>query len=1577
MTDDRRTPARPGQPEPARPDDIAVIGMAGRFPGAADIDQFWRNLSDGVESISRFTEAELLAAGEDPARIADPAYVNARPVLADVADFDAEFFGFGPREATVADPQQRIFLEVAYQALEHGGYGDAAHRGRVGVFAGCNFSTYALSRLTDLRDGLGIDGYEMSVGNDKDALTTMVSYRLNLTGPSVSVQTFCSTSLVAVHLAARSLRDDDCDLALAGGVSIRVPDRVGYRYEEGGMESPDGHVRTFDAAARGTLFGDGAAAVLLKRLDRALADRDPIHAVIRGSAVNNDGARKFGYTAPSLDGQSSVIRAAMTRAGVTASDISYVEAHGTATPLGDPIEVASLTRAFGPGGGTGRCALGSVKTNIGHLDRASGVTGLIKVVHALRERRIPATLHFREPNPEMDLPRTPFRVVTATEPWQAPAGRRRVAGLNSLGMGGTNVHVVVEEPPPVADRPAPARRYQVLPVSARSADAADRACQRLAGHLAARPGLALADVAYTYQVGRPVFAHRRVAVADAASAARQLADVQDLWHRVDTTPDRGVGFLIPGVGEHFEGMAAELYRREPLFRSHLDQCARVLGIDDVVGLLTVEQPTGRAGAGDLARLLGREGPSAPESPLLRAEIAQPVAFVLGYALARTLMDWGVQPEIMLGYSLGEYVAACLAGVLSLPDAVRLVAYRAELIATAPPGAMLAVALTEKELRDRVPDLGDGPVDLAVLTAGATVVAGPVAAVDALADRLRADEVSCRRLDTDHAFHSSLLQPLADQLTDWVRTSVTLRPPQRPYLSNVTGGVATGDLVTDPGYWARHMCAPVRFQDNIAHALAGPELALLELGAGSSLGAMVRAHPDCPAERWPLVVPTLPAAADARADDVVFAEALAKLWLGGVRVDWEAYHRSSGPDWVPGRVPLPGYPFERRRYWLDRATPTVAGPAAGYDPMAALAELPRLPEQQWLNLPVWRGTARLPRAATTGRWLLLRDPGDDPVAARVESALRARGDLVTVVTSGPGARIDPDAPTCTIRPGAAEDVAALLAMLRENHRIPDRVLHLWHLADTSEGTHAEIVRGLHTLAAFARTAGEFGMESWTLDVVTRHTCRVDVDEPVFPGRATVLGICRLLPIEYPGCRTRLVDTSTDERSTDALVAELLADPAEAVVALRRGRRYVLDYDVLLPEPALGVRGSFRHGGVYLVTGGLGGLGLAMAERLAEQYGAQLVLMGRTAPVPESDWDTVLADPTTEPDLRRRLEGLRRLTDLGAEYLLVTGDVANPADVRAAVEAARDTFGALDGVLHAAGVPGVGLMQFKTAPEMDRVLAPKVDGTLALADALRDTATDLLVLFSSTSAITGGGPGQSDYCAANAFLDAFAQSDPLPGTRVVSVNWCEWTYTGWTAGLNGFDTVVREFFEHQRAEFGLSFDDGWNALLRVLDSAEPNVAVSTQDLAAMLVASRRYSIADVETATQSRKTAVGRHPRPDLSARYVEPSSATEQTIADIWAESLGVERVGRHDNFFELGGSSLIAVGIVSRLKRALDTEALTPYVINQCPTVEGLASMVTANAGAGDPDRPGDREPDRQRRRAAQRRDALRRGGRA
>jgi acyl transferase domain-containing protein len=882
-------------------DGVAVIGLAGRFPGATSVAEFWRNLRDGVESISFFTETEMTGG----ARPGNSRWVQAAGVLADVESFDAPFFNFNQREAEVTDPQHRIFLECAWEALEDAGYDAARYAGPIGVYAGAGVNTYLLhlNSYENFKELVG--SFHTTIGNEKDYLSTRVSYKLNLRGPSLTIQTACSTSLVAISLACESLLAYQCDMALAGGVTVRAPQQAGYLYQEGGIMSPDGHCRAFDAQAGGTVGGNGAGVVLLKRLEDALADGDHIYAVVRGFAVNNDGAAKISYTAPSEDGQAQAIYMAQAMADIQPETISYVEAHGTATPLGDPIEVAALKSVFQAG--TARknfCALGSVKTNVGHLDAAAGVAGFIKTVLALKHKQLPPSLHFERPNPEIDFADSPFYVNATLQDWPASDTPRR-AGVSSFGIGGTNAHVVLEEAP-AAESADEARAQQLIVLSARTAPALEAMTANLLAHLRGHDDVNLADVAYTLQVGRKGFGQRRALVCrDAADAIAALAGT-DVGRVITNAVAAGeaaeavepsVAFMLPGQGEQFVGMSLELYRSEPVFRAQMDACAELLTPHLGFDLRTV--------------LYADEADAEAARKLDTTAVTQPALFAVEYALAQTWLAWGVAPQAMIGHSLGEYVAACLAGVFSLEDALALVAARGRLMQTTRDGAMLAVSLPEQECRA----LFGEQLSLAAVNAPERcVVAGPAAAVAALAQSLEARGVGCRRLRSAHAFHSSMMERAARQFAAEV-AQVELMPPQIPFVSNVTGTWITASEAVDPEYWARHMLATVRFADGLDELLQEPRL-LLEVGPGNTLSTLAARHPRRGGAQ---VVSSLGPRGGRDSEQAAVLAALGRLWVAGVGVDWAAFSAAESRR----RVSLPTYPFERKRCWLESKSQTDA------------------------------------------------------------------------------------------------------------------------------------------------------------------------------------------------------------------------------------------------------------------------------------------------------------------------------------------------------------------------------------------------------------------------------------------------------------------------------------------------------------------------------------------------------------------------------------------------------------------------------------------------------------------------------
>jgi acyl transferase domain-containing protein len=870
------------------------VGMAAHVPGACDIAAYWANLAAGVESIRVLSEDDLLAAGESPARSAKPNYVPAAAVLEGFETFDAEFFGFSPKEAAILDPQHRQFLEVAWEALENAAHPPENFKGAIGVYAGCGMGSYFYFNLCSNPDLVDQTGMFLlrHTGNDKDFLVTRVSHIFDFRGPSINVQTACSTSLVAVHYAAQALLNGECDMALAGGVTIELPHARGYLFTEGEILSPDGHCHAFDHRAQGTVFGSGAGCVVLRRAKDAIRDGDHIWAIIKGSAVNNDGAAKAGYLAPSVDGQARCIAEAQAVAGVDAESVSYVECHGTGTYLGDPIEVAALSQAFRETtDAVGSCRIGSVKTNIGHLDTAAGVASLIKVALQLHHRKLAPSLGYEAPNPAIDFESSPFRVNDRLTDWQAPVLR---AGVNSLGVGGTNAHAVLEEAPPRAASEESVFPFQPLVISAKSKAALEGQAARLAAHLRAHPEQPLADVAFTLKEGRRAFEKRRVVVAESHEAAAALlegADTRRVFNHDYLGDSPEVVFMFPGGGAQYAGMARDLYETEPVFADWMDKGLAVLEpqLDYDIRALWLP-PKGAEAAANEA--------------LKKPSVQLPLIMITEYALAKLYESWGVTPAALVGHSMGENTAAALAGVMSFEECIGLVLLRGRLFDTIAPGGMLSVPLAEADLRPRL----TGDLDMASVNApGLCVVSGPDAALKELAERLAAEGVETQRVAIDIAAHSRMLQPILGRFGDCLHR-VRLNPPQVPIISNTTGVELTAAQAVDPEYWVQHLRNTVNFQPCMATLMATGPRVFVEMGPGRALSSLAQAN-GVPAGQ---VIAALRHPEQAMADDAWHIGTIARLWACGVAVDWEQIWGGARRN----RVVLPSYAFQRKPYFIE-------------------------------------------------------------------------------------------------------------------------------------------------------------------------------------------------------------------------------------------------------------------------------------------------------------------------------------------------------------------------------------------------------------------------------------------------------------------------------------------------------------------------------------------------------------------------------------------------------------------------------------------------------------------------------------
>ncbi len=1493
-------------------DAVAIVGMALRLPGALSLDEFWNNLREGVESTTFFSDDQLRAAGVPESSLCDPSYVKAFGVLQGADLFDAGFFDMPPREAQILDPQHRQLLECAWESLEHAGYAPGSASigaaGRVGVLAGVGLNSYLLQNLisqSDLIQTLG--GWQITLGNDKDFAATRLAYKLDLRGAAINVSTACSTSLVAVAMGCQSLLSFQCDMVLAGGCSIHLPQDQGYWHHPGGTLSPDGRCRAFDAKAQGTLDGNGVAMLVLRRLEDAKKDGDTIYAVIRGFAINNDGALKVGYTAPSVEGQSAVIREAQAMAGVDADTIGYVETHGTGTDLGDLVEITALTDAFRSAGVSSmqQCALGSVKTNLGHLDTAAGAASLIKTVLSLRHAQIPPTLHFSEPNPKLDLERSPFYVNAVLRDWPRLKGAPRRAGVSSFGIGGTNAHLVVEEAQSEVACAA-SRVWHLLPISARSAAALRRNCLRLAAHLRAHGDVPLADVAYTLQLGRRGFAHRKIILArDHREAIAALeADIGELvFAGIVPEHRRSVVFLFPGQDASYAGMGQTLYRDEPLFRKEVDRCAE-----------------------SVRRLHGvnlNERMFLPEGSNAMASAVDPLPlFVLEYALAHFWKALGVQPCAMLGYSLGEYVCACLAGVMSLDDALSLAIKGGSLLSLVEPGTLLAVSLPESDLR---PLIGAG-LGIAMISAPRQcVVGGRPEAVAKLKQTLTAMGASFVVIPLGLPFHTELMAPFLAAYRTELR-KLRFSPPQIPYVSCVSGDWISAEEATDPEHYLRLASETVRLAQGFETMFSGPDALMLEVGPGQVLSSFALLQKVRPANSEVLSSLRDPRYAavtqqgDIEGDLPALLTALARVWVAGVAIDWSALYKDERRQ----RVPLPTYAFEHQRFWVD-AQPAQQLPEVNGDRINSELIKQANPDR-WFYRPTWRELPPLARVPLNGRWLVVGASAG--LAPSLAVALNAAGAEVTfaeVKKSIATGRMDAAISETNLECSSAASWDALFNTMEPAGKPFDHIVYLG-LLDCAPDCPDETLldAGFYSLLALGQSLGRrVFSESVSLTVIADGIFPLG-DAVLAPAKAAILGPLHVLPQEYPNLHCRIIDASVPDlawqrmRLLDTLIAECAGD-ARAIV-FGSGRRWVEKFE---PYELSGASesvatapsaGAFKDHGLYLITGGLGNIGLTLAKLIAQSAaGVHLVL-------------------TTRQPLHAlsaaRLQQVRELESLGAKVRVACADVSDEHVMAALVADIEKTIGPLNGVIHAAGI--VGQDSFATVGESTRAFCeaqfnPKLAGARVLEKVLALRSLDFCMLCSSLSPILGG-LGFAAYAAANACLDSLAVEHNLRHpTRWISVNWEGWRFNEQPEGKQ---------IGAAQMELGLLPSEGSNVFARIL-AMPPNdrMLISTGDLPHRL---RQW--VDM-TPPAAQVTASYRHARPAMLGAYVKPSGPIETQVAEFWECLLGIEGIGSQDSFFELGGNSLLLTQLLAQVRKYFRLE-LSLAALFERPTIADIALLI-------------------------------------
>ncbi len=1490
---------------------IAIIGMSGRFPGAENIETFWENIRDGEESISFYSEEELREAGLSESLLRNPNFVKASATIKDAEMFDAAFFGFTPREAMLMDPQHRVFLESSWHALENAGIDTRRCEDVIGVFAGTNPDNYLLTYFNE-KEFSTASPYEKRLGSDSGFLATRVAYKLNLKGPAITIQTACSTSLVTIATACQHLMTYQCDVALAGASTVQAPRKSGYLYQQHGIGSPDGHCRVFDVKAQGTIGGEGVATVVLKRLDDALECGDTVHAVIKGWALNNDGDAKVGFTAPSVDGQAEVVEMAQALAGVSAGSIGYLEAHGTGTELGDPIEVAALTQAFSATtDNRNYCALGSVKANIGHLDAVSGIAGFIKAVLVLKHKQIPPLVHYQTPNPKINLEMSPFYINAQLQPWEIHNSPRR-AGISSFGMGGTNVHMVLEESPdtPVAQS---SRTYQLLLISARNEAHCDQAMNNLAEWIENHPEQSLADIAYTLQTGRRQFSSTASCVVESRSDAVIALRQGERASKGKLSSDAAeIAFMFPGQGNQYLLMGFDLYQTEPVFREIVDTCSDSLKVEFDYDLSEILYPS------------KFQDKTAAAEKLERTEYAQPALFVIEYAMAKLLMSWGIQPKAFIGHSIGEYVAATLAGVFTLDAALKLVAYRGRLMQSAATGSMAAIPLSEEKLRERLPDdLSIGVIN----EPNMCVVSGDSTRVKHFIESCEKENMHCHLLHTSHAFHSVMMEGILDDFSR-VAATVNFSAPEIPFLSNVTGDWITQEQATDASYWVSHIRHAVLFNDGIVTLLKQPSRRLYEVGPGNSLSSVAKRHPGRSSRQ--LVITTMRHPREVRNDVEVLLESIGHTWCSGVAINWSAFYENENRL----KVPLPGYPFERKRYWIDLKGATASQPVGSKSRVYKNNNI-----GQWAYIPVWQSSVMHLLDETldmSGRWLIFAN--NSASCKAIISYLEQRNaEVISITVADDYTRLSEA--QYTLNPACKEDFECFFEDEHIRLLPSNRIIHCWgvseeistNIIENSSISSSAIENGFYSLLFLVQAMQSIGSElSVHINVLTQFSHSVTGNEIVIPEKSMPTALLKVLSQEIAGLSYSISDVIEEEISTrikqlgisselpetlKSILSVFFSQNSNQIDAYRGNRRWVQTYNSIdfpnLEGDRLPLR--LRKHGIYLITGGVGGVGLSIAYYLAKKVQATLVLTARTM-VPEKDeWSHYLETHDREDKISTIIRQLIQIESSGGIVFVESVDVCDSQAMHELVNQVKSRYGNINAVIHAAGVvsgTSMSALQSLSYDDCELQFAAKVYGLEVLKKLFENDSLDFFMPVSSLSTVLGG-LGFAAYSAANQYMDSVCQQQHNKDkTHWMSVNWDGWQFED--------EDTIPPPDETSSHVLVLSASEGQEVFERALNlPGLPQLVISAGDLDARL---KQWVLLDRKDLANDKLSEESSYGRPDLNTGFVEANTESQKMMAEIWVKMFNINKIGIYDNFFELGGHSLLAVQILARINDTIGVQ---------------------------------------------------------
>ena len=1478
--------------------EIAIIGISAKFPFSDDYREFWKNLVGGKELITRFSKEEMTQPGLVNEMQADEGYVGAESILQDKQYFDNAFFEYRQEEAALMDPQTRLFHEYCWKALEDAGYAFNSEKQKIGVFATASENDNWKMYVHNKRKEAVVDPFYVSKISSEKYISTLVAYKLNLKGPVIYLDTACSSSLVAVNVACRSLLTRECQIALANGVSLNTHKGKGYHYREGMTLSADGHCRVFDSAASGTVPGEGIGVVVLKRLQDAIKDQDHIYAIIKASAVNNDGNDKVGYTAPSVKSQSDCVKLTHKLSGIDPKSISYIEAHGTGTRLGDPIEIKALNDAFGTGSGNKFCAIGSVKSNLGHLDTTAGMAGLIKTILCLKYKQIPASLHFNDPNPGMELDKGPFYVNGSLTDWKSTGDFPLRAGVSSFGIGGTNAHVLLEEAPAQesTDIAAP---FKLLTLSAKSETALVQYTNALSSFLSEEPAVNLHNMAYTLQTGRKHFAYRKSIVFKNREELMRKLEPDAIKNQVIKTGNRNtqVVFMFSGAGSQYVNMGKGLYETHATFREDMDK-----------GFVLMKELTG-INYKDILY------PSDEDHRINEMLHTQPIIFIFEYALAKLLMYLGIAPFCMIGHSIGEYVAACISGVFSYEDALWLVVKRGQLMSHMPAGAMLSVSINEEEAGRYLNE----KISLAAINAPEQVVfSGDVRSVDMLAQEMEILDVPHIRLFASIAGHSHMIDEVLDEYRQALE-KVTMNPPQIPILSNLTGTYITTEEATSATYWVRHMRHTVKFSTGINLLLSkNAEKTFIEIGGGHSLTTLLKQQQVNKIKPIGINLIRHPKEMD---DDVRYlTERLGQLWEQGIQIDWETYHGHG----LQRRVSLPTYSFERTSFPTDvdpfEHTSAENGPVNEnrYNSL-----------KDWIYYPVWKSAA-LPATDTVAKehGYLFFSP-DHELAGLLQSRFLKNGNEWIEIKTGNG-YIKCGRNKYIIDPAQPSHYKALFDELRKDQIAVTDIIYGWCIGVESPHlelnvTNNDIHRVYFGLVHIVKELLRFGsLGDKKISLLTDSVHRVTGNEEVHHAQSVIIGLLNALSQEY-SVTCRNIDINLHEASTEylnELVEEIENTTKDRIVAIRYGIRWLQKFQ-RHSLPLIKGKSLLKENNTYLITGGLGNVGFIIARYLIQQYQSKIIVTGRKK-LPSKFESMVQGE-------EEWIDRLKYLLTIGTEVAYYSTDVADFESFNKTVVEIEKDHGPIHGIIHAAGITDVSqfeLVEDITLQKAFDIFSPKIAGIDNIYRIFKSRSPDFVWITSSLASVLAG-ISYASYSAANLYLDHFvvSRSKELSNWKCIGLSEMLFTEEEILAENKLQRTALKP------AELCELFE--WSLTVKGHPVIMETVADMPSRIYKTYIAKQQVYL-DEDAGS---KVAAAKVERPALTSNYAAPETETEKMLVNILEDFFAIENIGVQDSFFELGGDSLKAMVVLKRIKKQFAINlAVKDFFMR--PTISQIASAI-------------------------------------